>query len=319
MKCDYGCGQQAIHQFKNGKWCCSLSVKSCPAIVKKSAKKRMGVKRNEEQKKLISQKTKIAMNKPEMIKKMKIINNNRDYEKNEISKRVKKYYKDNPKIRKKISEALFRRWKNKEYKENIIRSQKLAWKKRKALKADLKTTALTIDIIKERYPFFYKIENIRYNPENDKEIQVHCKNHNCPNSKEKGGWFTPTYIQLYERIRQLEKDYGNGGCYFYCCDDCKNECPLYNLKSDPYHQDDTKLYKTEEYKQFREFVLERDKYLCQYCGRNAEHVHHERPKKLEPFFSLDPDYAWSVCKECHYKYGHRDECSTGKLAKLICK
>jgi len=29
--CEYGCGQEATHQFKNGKWCCSTNTKSCPA------------------------------------------------------------------------------------------------------------------------------------------------------------------------------------------------------------------------------------------------------------------------------------------------
>ena len=180
------------------------------------------------------------------------------------------------------------------------------------LKLDIKT-------IKFRYPFFSQIEDLRYNPDKprEKEIQVHCKNHNCQNSKEQGGWFTPTRSQLYERIRQLEKNYGNGGCYFYCSNECKNECPLYNIHNDPL-KDIEKNYTNKEYQVFREFVLERDNYKCQYCGEKAEHVHHERPQKLEPFFSLDPDLAWSVCSECHYKYGHNDECSTGKLAKIIC-
>ena len=30
MLCDYGCGQEGLHQFKNGKWCCSSSKNSCP-------------------------------------------------------------------------------------------------------------------------------------------------------------------------------------------------------------------------------------------------------------------------------------------------
>ena len=30
--CDYGCGQEAKYQFKNGKWCCSENHKSCPSI-----------------------------------------------------------------------------------------------------------------------------------------------------------------------------------------------------------------------------------------------------------------------------------------------
>ena len=31
--CEYGCGQPAIHQFKNGKWCCSKIVLKCPSRV----------------------------------------------------------------------------------------------------------------------------------------------------------------------------------------------------------------------------------------------------------------------------------------------
>lgn len=30
--CDYGCGRDAIYHFKNGKWCCSKKVNSCPAL-----------------------------------------------------------------------------------------------------------------------------------------------------------------------------------------------------------------------------------------------------------------------------------------------
>jgi len=34
-KCCYGCGQDGIHLFKNGRWCCSLSSNSCPVVRKK--------------------------------------------------------------------------------------------------------------------------------------------------------------------------------------------------------------------------------------------------------------------------------------------
>jgi hypothetical protein len=178
----------------------------------------------------------------------------------------------------------------------------------------------SIKKINKKYPFFSKIEEMRYNPDKpeEKEIQVHCKNHDCINSKEKGGWFTPTKSQLHERIRNLEKPLGTEGSYFYCSTKCKQECPLYGLVFDPYKKN-TNPYIEEEYQTFRNFVLERDNYLCQFCGKKAEHVHHERPQKLEPFFALDPDFAWSCCKECHYKFGHKDECSTGNLAITICK
>jgi hypothetical protein len=32
--CSYGCGREAKYQLKNGKWCCSKSHNSCPAIIK---------------------------------------------------------------------------------------------------------------------------------------------------------------------------------------------------------------------------------------------------------------------------------------------
>ncbi|MHA1700707.1 MAG: hypothetical protein ACTSWK_00420 [Promethearchaeota archaeon] len=35
--CDYGCGQEATYQFKNGKWCCSESVNKCPAKSKRGS------------------------------------------------------------------------------------------------------------------------------------------------------------------------------------------------------------------------------------------------------------------------------------------
>jgi 5-methylcytosine-specific restriction endonuclease McrA len=180
------------------------------------------------------------------------------------------------------------------------------------------TNFFTIEKLKEKYSLFSKIEEIRYNPNKpeEKEIQVHCKNHNCENSKEKGGWFKPTLIQLQERIRNIEQ-FGLDHSYFYCSETCKKECPLYNLRSDPYRET-KKLYTDEEYQTFRKFVLERDNYICQFCGRSATDVHHEKPQKIEPFFSLDPDYSWSCCEKCHYEKGHKDECSTGSLANKIC-
>jgi len=168
---------------------------------------------------------------------------------------------------------------------------------------------------KEKYPFLFIVEELR-ETKNGK-IQVHCKNHECENSKEKGGWFIPTYTQLYERIRQLEHINGWDGSYFYCSQYCKDTCELYNLKSDPYK--DTNLpYTYKEYQTFRTFVLERDNHICQFCGEPATNIHHERPQKLEPFYALDPDFTWSCCEKCHYEKGHKDECSTGNLSKIVC-
>jgi len=35
--CDYGCGQKATYQFKNGKWCCSKRHTSCPEVRNKNS------------------------------------------------------------------------------------------------------------------------------------------------------------------------------------------------------------------------------------------------------------------------------------------
>jgi len=168
---------------------------------------------------------------------------------------------------------------------------------------------LTLQKIKKKYSFLFLVEEIIEDPEN-KLIKVHCKYSECENSKEKGGWFTPSYTQIYERHRALTKPANFEENNFYCSDKCKTSCILYGKISDPFNSGD--------YKIFRNFVLKRDNYLCQYCNEKAVHVHHERPKKLEPFFSLDPDYAWSVCEKCHYKFGHKDECSTWNLSQISC-
>ena len=184
------------------------------------------------------------------------------------------------------------------------------------------SSRLTISKIKKKYPLFFKIEEMRYNPykPGEKEIQVHCKNHNCKNSKEKGGWFTPTGIQLYERIRQLENENGNGGSYLYCSDECKNECPLYRIYDDPF-KNKIKPYTPSEYIEWKNIILEKDNNECQYCGKKENlNVHHIKPEKLFPHLSLDIDNGITLCRVCHIKIGHNisDECKL-KNIKKVCK
>jgi hypothetical protein len=268
--CDYGCGQEAKYQFKNGKWCCSKSHNSCLVKRKKH------------------------------------------------SIQMKKIYKDPNSIfhsiiyRKNLSNGVKNIWKDS---SSIFNSSSY---KKKRNKIDI-ASKLTIEQINKRYSFFSKIEEMRYNPDkpDEKEIQVHCKNHNCENSKEKDGWFTPTYSQIYERMRALEKPHGMIENNFYCSQYCKDTCSLYDLRNDLY-EDNNIPYTPGEFYTFRTVVLERDNHICQFCGKPATHVHHERPQKLEPFYALDPDYAWSCCKKCHYEKGHQGECSTGNLSKIVC-
>ena len=71
-------------------------------------------------------------------------------------------------------------------------------------------------------------------------------------------------------------------------------------------------------KNIQDEVFRRDNYECEYCGENAENAHHIKPKKLEPFFALDPDYGIACCKKCHNKYGHKDECAAYILSSVVC-
>jgi len=308
-KCDYGCGQEVNYQFKNGKWCCSKNYNHCPEVKRKiSVKMKKYIPWNKGKTNIYSEET---------LKKMK-----------ESHSGIKNYWHHQKLTeihKQKISDSHKGKIINKETKEKLQKALKgnVNAKGKKYKQSVYENRRMTIKVINKRYPFFSKIEEMRYNPINIdvKEIQVRCKNHNCSNSKEQGGWFTPTYIQLYERIRQLEK--GNGGSYFYCCEECKNECPLYRLRNDPYktEEDDKFTYSSSELHTLNQFVMTRYNYTCQYCGKKATEVHHIKPKKLEPFFALDPDYTIAVCKKCHYKYGHKKEteCNTQKLSIIKCK
>jgi hypothetical protein len=166
----------------------------------------------------------------------------------------------------------------------------------------------------ERHSIFVKEEEIR-----DRlnyilgmpGIEVRCKY--CRR------WFTPTRNQLDSRIRAIEYNLNGGGCFFYCSEDCKEKCPYYNLYIlsvlKPNHERPTSA----DNEVFRQEVLKRANYKCEYCGEEATIVHHSRPFKLEPFFTLDPDYGIAVCLECHNKFGHKGDCSAYNLAKQICR
>jgi len=180
---------------------------------------------------------------------------------------------------------------------------------------------LTINKIKEKYPIFYKEEELRYNLSKPNKIQVRCKYNKCKNSKENDGWFTPTISQISERIRRLEKPWGNDGCYFYCSDECKEKCILFKLQLDPF-KNKKQIATQEERNIFIEEVFKRqkDEYeynSCEMCDSRINlQVHHEKSQKTHPGMSLDPDNGIILCKDCHYKYGHKTgtECSTGNLA-----
>ena len=311
IMCGYGCGQEAKYPPRKGKtkWSCEKDFRLCPCIIKIKSEKMKIQWSNQDSK----------INSDVVRKKRKL--------------RIKKSWDNNQVRKEKLKESLKQRWKvdggcyrNKKYIDNIKKRTTLQWKspdiKKEMIKNISMSRKLSIKYIKRKYPLFSKIEELRYNPDKpgEKEIQVHCKNHNCPNSKEQGGWFTITYIQFYERIRGIEKTQ-NDGSYFYCCEECKQDCPLYGVRGNDPFEDKDLPYNFSEIQIWKQVVLKQDNYECQMCGAKENlQCHHIIPVKIESMFALDPDNGIVLCKNCHYKYGHKTEteCSTGNLAAKQC-
>ncbi len=129
--------------------------------------------------------------------------------------------------------------------------------------------------------------------------------------------FTPNITIVAHRVRYLE---GKITCEnrFYCSDECKIICPIFGQYKYPKGYKSSFEYTDEEYEIWRREVMIRAGYKCEYCGNRATDAHHIKPKILEPFFALDPDYGLACCEECHYKRAHKDECNTALISNTIC-
>ena len=321
--CEYGCGSEAHFQFGNGKWCCESYYGRCSEMRKKNSVAQKGKHFSDETRRKISGSLKGKTLSKETRKKIS------ESKKGKFCGENNSFYGKTHSVetRQKISNA--QKGKNhpmygKTHSEEARQKISESLKGKTHSKETRQKLRLSIEKIKEKYPFFSKIEELRYNPDKpeENEIQARCKNHVCLNSKERGGWFVLTKQQISHRIHALEN--GNGGYYFYCCQECKDVCPLFNLRSDPY-QNTEKPYTDSEYRTWRKEVLRRQfenvgYNECEICGAVKDlHVHHEKPQKTHPHLSLDPDNGIIFCQSCHYGYGHGDEvCTTGALANIIC-
>ena len=290
--CVYGCGLIAHYKLGNGKWCCSERYHKCPSkrkIQSDAQKKRDDL---------------IVIGK-RLGKSNKGIKHTFET-RQKLSKIQKKLAKQPEETKRRSQQQL-------DYHAKMTEAEKIEYA--------LKRTR-TISRIKKTYPLLIKVEELRYKPGFKKQriIQGHCKNHNCKNSKEKGGWFDLSSKQIEQRGYVLKLDLDGG--YFYCSEYCKQTCDLYGkstkqLMSNIEYKDITQ---SSDYQLFRKVVLERENYKCQYCDKKAIVVHHEKPKKTHPHLQLDPDNGIACCYECHKKYCHKKgtDCSTGNLANLIC-
>lgn len=69
------------------------------------------------------------------------------------------------------------------------------------------------------------------------------------------------------------------------------------------------FYNTKVWKDTRDYIIKRDRYLCVQCGNPAQEVHHIvwlNSKNIhDPLISLAEDNLISLCRDCHFKV-HRD-------------
>ena len=202
--CEYGCGQEAKFYFPTvDKWCCSEHYRQCPV-----RRKETSIQKEKEW-----QDPNSGLN--------------------------------SDLCRDKRSDKMKEKWENPDSEYNLDLCKKKQSNKKREVWEDPDSVynstlyrnklKLTIEQIQQKYKTFSAEEEMRYNPDKpeEKEIQVHCKNHLCPNSKEKSGWFTPKKQELKNRIYALDKDDGNDGHFLYCSQYCKDICPCCNVINDP--------------------------------------------------------------------------------------
>lgn len=82
------------------------------------------------------------------------------------------------------------------------------------------------------------------------------------------------------------------------------------------------FYHSKEWEKVRRFVLMRDRYLCQICGKPAQEVHHKEHLNPENIYNLqvnlNPDNLISLCKDDHFKIHEHDK-AEGRRKKYASK
>ena len=142
------------------------------------------------------------------------------------------------------------------------------------------------------------IEEVRRDPENNDLLQVRCTESSCRK------WFNPTLNQVTSRVGALNNCTG-GENSFYCSDECKKNCSIFNQKLYP------KGFKNNEdtsrIEEWAEMVKERDGYVCKICGSKENlRAHHYESIWSNPIESADLDMGVTLCKKCHLGKAHKD-------------
>jgi 5-methylcytosine-specific restriction protein A len=78
-----------------------------------------------------------------------------------------------------------------------------------------------------------------------------------------------------------------------------------------YHHDNKQFYNSKPWKNMRSYIYERERGLCQRCGRfvfgKKAHVHHVIPIKEDPTLRLDENNLMLLCPRCHIEEENKDK------------
>ena len=264
--CEYGCGQEAKFQFKNGKWCCSKNVSLCQYIKDKIGNRNKDKVLSEEHKKKISRshKGKKASSKTRL--------------KMSLAKKGKRH----PNFKRKLSSQT----KSKISVATIAEKNHSYWKK--------KYTDNNIPL----YITYANQLTIEERPKRDKKDK-NILTVLCNQCKKR---FIPDVKSIRNRVRSI-KGTSDGECRIYCSDICKQKCSVFNRSKYPkYYIPD---YSREVQPELRQMRFEIDDYTCQKCKKHQDelevelHCHHIEGIRWEPLESADLDKVITYCKNCH--------------------
>jgi len=154
-------------------------------------------------------------------------------------------------------------------------------------------------------------EKVRKDPKNKEHLQVKCTNSNCRK------WFSPTRNEVNNRIFALFNIRGVNN--FYCSKECKQSCSIFRQQMYP-KGFIPETYGRSSQKEWANMVKERDKYICQKCGKEGKIAHHIEGLNINPLMSADISIGITFCKECDKKVHSEIGCRPIDLTKnKICE
>jgi len=269
--CDYGCGKEAIHQFKNEKWCCCKNVACCPTIRKKQSEKIQN--RTKEEKEEISKK---------FTGKSNPFYGQEGYWAGKVG--PKKGMKDSKETKKKKSKTMKvtqkgkgnNNWKGGYARDNIPQYDRFAQE-------------------------LYLIEKIRRNKTDRNILEVKCAY--C------GKWCIPKNTEVYERIRSVDH-FGDTRLYCSdeCRQECPIYGQHKYPKD---HKPATSREVQSELRQMRFKIDNYTCQRCNKHQDELDcslHCHHLEGIRWEPLESADVDKVITLCKNCHLEVHKIEGC-----------